>query len=223
MIISKKPSFFNKQKLKRFKNMYIEKYPDFLQEEIEEKIYKGYTNNNDTINQIYCYLNIVSDDINSYKEFINIINNNFVFENILEIGAGTIPVLAKYLEDKKVNVDIIDPSIIFEDLINGNVKKEKFDSNTKVDKYDLLIGYNPCRATEDIIINAIRNKKDFCIALCGCCFLPDSYIERTPESWHKYLFELAEKEANDNYELLFIYFDNVYKIEYPILVGKRKK
>lgn len=224
MIISKKPNFIQRIKLKKFKAKYIKLYPDYLQEEIEEKLFLGYTNNNDTINQIYCFLNLVSDDINGYKAFITILENNFdLNKNILEVGAGTIPILAKYLIDKKVNVDIIDPIIIFDKLVDTNIIKEKFTEKTNINKYDLIIGYNPCGATEDMIKSAIKNKKDFCIALCGCCFLPKEYKNRTPKVWHKYLFDLAKELGKNNYEIKFIYFDAKYKIEYPIIIGKRTK
>jgi len=224
MIISKRPNIFKRTKLNRFKNKYSHLYPDYLQEEIENKLLLGYTNNNDTINQIYCYLNIVDDNINAYKGFINILKNNFdLNKNILEIGAGNIPILIKYLEEEKINVDIVEPNIIFDNIIKGKIIKEKFTEKTNISNYDLIIGYNPCQATESIIKNAIKHNKDFCIALCGCCFLPDIYTERTPIEWHKYLLDVAKKLSKDKYEVTFEYFDDKYKIEYPIIVGKCKQ
>ena len=224
MIISKRPNIFKRTKLNRFKNKYSHLYPDYLQEEIENKLLLGYTNNNDTINQIYCYLNIVDDNINAYKGFINILKNNFdLNKNILEIGAGNIPILIKYLEEEKINVDIVEPNIIFDNIIKGKIIKEKFTEKTNISNYDLIIGYNPCQATESIIKNAIKHNKDFCIALCGCCFLPEKYTNRTPEKWHKYLLDVAKKINKDNYIIKFEYFGDNYKIEYPIIVGKCKQ
>ena len=224
MIISKRPNIFKRFKLNRFQNKYSHLYPDYLQEEMENKLFLGYTNNNDTINQIYCKLNLVNDNINAYKGFIKILEDNFdLNNNILEIGAGTIPILAKYLNDKKINVDILEPNIIFDNLTIGRVIKKKFDEKTNIQKYDLLIGYNPCGATEDIIKNAINSNKDFCIALCGCCFLPEGYKKRTPNEWHKYLFDIANKLGKDKYEFKLIHFEKEYKIEFPIIIGKLKK
>jgi len=224
MIISKRPNIFKRFKLNRFKNKYSHLYPDYLQEEIDNKLFLGYTNNNDTINQIYCYLNLVNDNINAYKGFIKILEDNFdLNNNILEIGAGTIPILAKYLNDKKINVDILEPNIIFDNLTIGRVIKKKFDEKTNIEKYDLLIGYNPCGATEDIIRTAINSNKDFCIALCGCCFLPKKYKNRTPEEWHDYLLGIANKLSKNNYEIKFEYFNDRYKIKYPIIIGKSIK
>lgn len=64
----------------------------------------------------------------------------------------------------------MDPLIIFDKISAAYVIKEKFTETTNIDKYDLIIGYNPCGVTESIIINTIKNKKSFAIALCGCCF-----------------------------------------------------
>lgn len=224
MIISKRINYFKKRKLKKFKNSYISLYPDYLQEEINEKLFNGYTNNNDTINQIYCYLNIVNDNINSYKEFIKIIKKHFDKNiNILEVGAGTIPILAKYLETERYTVDIIDPNIIFDNITHGKITKDHFNRKTDISNYDLIIGYNPCKATEDIIRNSIKLKKDFCIALCGCCFLPESFKERNPKIWHEYLINLTTELSSTDYEIKFLYFEEKFKIEYPILIGKYKK
>lgn len=88
MIISKKPNIFKRRKLQKFKNKYILLYLDYLQDEIEDKLLLGYTNNNDIINQIYCYLNLVDDNINAYKGFIEILKSNFdLKQNILEVGS----------------------------------------------------------------------------------------------------------------------------------------
>lgn len=65
MIISKRPNYLKRIKLLKFKKRYINLYPDYLQGEINNKLLLGYTDNNDTINQIYCYLNIVNDNVNA--------------------------------------------------------------------------------------------------------------------------------------------------------------
>ena len=151
MILYDKLSNTDKAKLLAFKEKYYQRYVSYLQEELDNKLLKGFTNNNDTINQIYCYLQIVPDKFNYYLEFIKIIQKYFVLENkkVLEIGAGSLPILASYLESKALNYDIMDPGIILEDLvgIKGRVFKEKFSLDTSITDYDLLIGYNPCAAT----------------------------------------------------------------------------
>ena len=223
MIISRKQNNDEKKQINNFIKQYIDLYPDYLKEEITHKVYKGFTNNNDTINQIYCYLNIVSDKINPYLTFYNYLNNNFDINNkhILEIGAGTIPIMAEILNAKcNAIVSIIDPLIIFKTSNEIKVLKSKFTDTTNIESYDILIGYNPCAATECIIKRAIDGNKSFCIATCGCCFLPENYEERTPEAWHKYLINLAKTLGKDKYEIFVDYFDADLKISYPIISGK---
>lgn len=57
-------------KLEEYKQKYYELYPDYLQEELDNKLLLGFTNNNDIINQIYCYLDLIDDNINPYLDFI---------------------------------------------------------------------------------------------------------------------------------------------------------
>lgn len=226
MILYDKLSDTDKAKLITFKEKYYQRYVSYLQEELDNKLLKGFTNNNDTINQIYCYLQIVPDRFNYYLEFIKIIQKYFVLENkkVLEIGAGSLPILASYLESKALNYDIMDPGTILEDVvgIKGKVTKEKFSLDTSITDYDLLIGYNPCAATEAMIRNCLQNHKEFIIALCGCAFLPESYKKRTNKEWQKYLFQIIEKLGQD-YNLYIEYFKDYLNIEYPILVMKLKK
>lgn len=218
-----KVNYLSKRKLKKFKKDYINLYEDDLKDEINERLLLGFTNNNDVINQIYCYLEIIPDNINPYKEFINIIKKYFNNRNsILEVGAGYIPIVAKYLENQ-CDMTIMDPKILFQNYAKANIKKESFTLNTNLNKYDLIIGYNPCEATQNIIINAIKHKKNFIIATCGCCYLPLNYKERTKENWHRYLIKKACLLGEDDYDIIIDYFDEQFHINNPIIVGKLKK
>ena len=50
MIIGHKLTKEYKEKINSFIDKYYSLYPDYLQEEIDNKIMLGFTNNNDTIN-----------------------------------------------------------------------------------------------------------------------------------------------------------------------------
>ena len=102
------------------------------------------------------------------------------------------------------------------------VLKAEYLKKNLVSDYDLLIGYNPCAATEAMIRNCLQNHKEFIIALCGCAFLPESYKKRSNKEWQKYLFQIIEK-LGQNYNLYIEYFKDYLNIEYPILVMKLKK
>lgn len=218
-----KANYFAKRKLKKFKKNYLNLYEDDYKDEINERLLHGFTNNNDIINQIYCYLELIKDEINPYKEFIKITKKYFKINcNILEVGSGYIPILAKYLEND-AKVTMMDPKIIFRDYAKGTIKNESFTLNTNLDKYDLIIGYNPCEATESMIRNAITNQKDFAIATCGCCYLPIDYPNRTKENWHKYLIRIASELGKNEYKIIIDFFNPSFKINNPIIIGKRKK
>ena len=51
MILYDKLSNTDKAKLIAFKEKYYQRYVSYLQEELDNKLLKGFTNNNDTINQ----------------------------------------------------------------------------------------------------------------------------------------------------------------------------
>lgn len=221
MIILPEPNEEEKRLLLEFKNKYYDLYPDYLQEELDESLLLGFTNTNDNINQIYCYLDLVPDKINPYIAFLNILKDNFNLNaNILEVGCGLMPILSKYL--KKYFPDsyltLLDKSIKFKNFKDKCIETT-FYENYDISKYDLIIGYNPCQASEAIIRNAIKNNKDFCIALCGCCFLPKEYKERTPELWHKYLIDLAN-DLSTKYKIEVKYFDQSTHLDNPIVLGK---
>ena len=222
MIIGHKLTKEDKDKINDFIKKYYHLYPDYLQEEIDNKAMLGFTNNNDTINQIYCFLNIDDKDINPYFYYYNYLKNIYNLDdmNILEVGSGTIPILASYFDK---NITLMDKYLIEHFYKDYNYLKESFDEDTNISDYDLVIGYNPCQATESIIRNAIKNNKDFSIALCGCCFLPKEYTERTAKKWHEYLYRIATELGKDNYDIRMDYFDKRYHIENPIICGKKNK
>lgn len=223
-----KANFSNNEisKLHEFKYKFFDLYPPQLQKEIDDNLLLGFTNNEDTINQIYCYLDLVEENINPYLGFLNHLESFFDIKKkkILEVGSGSIPVLSHLIENKyNITIDIQDPVSILANHNHGNIFKEKFDENTNISNYDLIIGYNPCEASESIIKNAIKNKKDFCIALCGCCHLPKFYKEKNSNKWHKYLIKTAKELSNDNYEIIITKFPKNYHLDNPIITGKCKK
>ncbi len=224
-----KTNFSNEElnKLHNFKYKYYDLYPIHLQKEINNNLLLGFTNNEDTINQIYCYLDLVEDDINPYLGFQKFLDKTFNLKhkkNILEVGSGSIPVLAHSIEKKyKTKVDIQDPITLIANYTKGTIFKENFTENTDISNYKLIIGYNPCEASEAIIRNAIKNKKDFSIALCSCCHLPKYYKEQNPEIWHQYLLDIAKSLGKDNYKIKISYFPESYHLNNPIITGIYKK
>lgn len=222
MIIKTNFSQKGLNKLHEFKYKFYDLYPPQLQKEIDNNLFLGFTNNEDTINQIYCYLDLIEEDINPYLGFQKHLDKIFNLKQtkILEVGSGSIPILAHLIETKyKQKVDIQEPITLLANYTKGTIYKEKFKENTNTSNYDLIIGYNPCEASESIIKNAIKNKKDFAVALCGCCHLPKNDKEKKPENWHQYLLDIAKHLGKENYKITFTYFPKKYHLNNPIITG----
>lgn len=116
-----------------------------------------------------------------------------------------------------------DPITLFANYTKGNIYKDLFNKNTDISNYDLIIEYNPCEATENIIINAIKNNKDFSVATCGCCQLPSKYKEKNPNLWHQYLIDIAKKLGKEYYKIKVSHFPKNYNLENPIITGTYAK
>ncbi len=192
----------NKKKIKYFIKIYSDKYPDWARRDFKKKIFSGYTLNNDIINQIYCFLDLIDEKDTDYYKFFEYMKNKNMFDNksnILEIGSGAIPILAnivnKYTNKKIITMEPNNIINIKNDVKNIN---QKFSDQTNIDNYDFIYAFRPCVPTEDIILNCLKNNKDFCIYLCNCALRPKTlkeYNENTWSSkdWHKYLLEITSK------------------------------
>ncbi len=128
------------------------------------------------------------------------------YKNVLDVGAGRVCRLSQYLEEKGYKVTAMDPDIRIskEEADEKNIKiiKEKFSCDeysegkegTNIENYDLLIGLEPCDATEHIIRQCIKYNKDFEILLCAS---PHNSIEgkkfNTREEWYNYLKSINSK------------------------------
>ena len=136
---------------------------------------------------------------------------NLVAEEQLKIGKGTITVY--------------DPCLVFNEpkYINMTLHKEYFTTNTDVSNHDLLVGIYPCEATEAIIESAIKNDKDFYVAMCGDAHSSDG-SRITKVTYREKVINTANNLAltNGNYEMEVTKFDDpIYS--YPIVIGKRTK
>lgn len=134
--------------------------------------YRGFGKHNHICSQIYDELGLLPDSINPYKAFAELIDEIFSIKdkNIVEIGGGNIPRLAKRISkiQDTGTITVYDPSIYITDEVNSNLKliKRRFSSMTNVSSADLLVGLLPCGSSSIIVKSAIRYNKDFMIALC---------------------------------------------------------
>lgn len=181
----------------------------------------------DILRQIYDELGIIKDEDNMYAGFVDILENKFnINSNIIEVGSGVIPSIAKRisLKQNKGTITVYDPRVMPNYQTNERLvlKKERFTNKTKVNKANLLIGFMPCTATELIIEKAVNNKKDFLIGLCegGCSDYDDYYDEN---AWLDYICDYADtmlkKKRLGKLEKTDL---KIYGDPYPVIYSKRR-
>lgn len=218
----------NKRKIDNFLDRYAHLYPDYLKSDFKKKIYDGYTINNDVINQIYCFLELVNIKKTDYYIFYKYLKeHNFLSENILEVGCGLIPILSRIVYDEGYNITALDKNIIFDDFGFHVIEKELSDSFS-YSNYSSIIAFRPCMATETTIRNCLKNNIPFCIYLCSCSLYPqEPYKEFDKKDWSNkkwiaYLMHVVDK-YNEHDMIVKLEYDTGLFDECPIIYGKVTK
>jgi hypothetical protein len=221
---------------KKFAQKYRQEYSESAWEFIEENFWMYVYSNvcPDLLMQIYTELGIESPNGNFYKEHLKRVQERFdITGNILDIGSGKIPAFANLLayEQLRIGKGTI---TLYEPLLietkpkyrNMTLYKEEFTSETHIKEFDLITGIMPCEATELVIEQACRNKKDFYVAMCGCTHF--DYIPwgmyASPEMYQDYVISKTQSllKEYDNGELVIEQLDDNYAIDYPILYNRKK-
>lgn len=170
--------------------------------------------------QVYDELGILPDFMNPYKAFSELINKQFDIEdkNIVEIGGGTIPRLAKRLSEmqNRGSITVYDPNLYIKKTYpNIKLIKRNFYPISNVDNADLLVGLLPCGASASILKSSIRHNKDFMIALCDSCNFYEYFDGYEDDSNWPYSFIDAATKAVDESNL------GKLKVKYLKEVGER--
>ncbi len=180
----------------------------------------------DTIRQIYDETGLLDDENNIYLGFIKLIEENFnINTNIIEVGGGVIPSLAKHLclKQKKGTVTVYDPRLTNSMSSSSKLilKKEKFTEKTNISESSLLIGFMPCEATEILIKKATKNKKNFIVALCEGGH--NEYNEYYDEDiWTNNMKYLVSRGIKSNGLGKYMETDlSRYSDPYPVIYNKR--
>ena len=223
-------------KLRYYINKNIHYYNEYEQaylKKINIEYIKGYKREiPDIVRQILEEIGYYDDkkDQSSYEAFINIMNNQFGIEkNIVEVGCGAVPTLAHKISLKQNSgtITLYDPVVgnYYDSSDRFVLKKEKFKRRTNVDNADLIFGFMPCEATQEIIECATDNNKDFIIALCEGGPHGDEfdYFDSTDDWLHAMMY-LAERgiEENNMGKLKVLSFKK-YMSDYPIIYNERSK
>lgn len=188
----------NNKAIKNFLTEYVNDYPDYTQEDFK-RIFDGYTINNDIINQIYCYLNLIDIKKTDYYLFFKYLQkNNYLTDNILEVCCGMIPILSDIISKNNYQITAIDKKIVIKNYKFKIIEKE-FNELFELHKYNMVIAFRPCMATEILIKKCLINQIPFCIYLCNCALYPQEPYKSfnknnwTNEKWIQYLKWLIKK------------------------------
>ena len=149
-------------------------------------------------------------DLPREKEFANHLNKKYSFvkfKNVLDVGAGRLCKLSRELTRLGFQTTAIDPNI----RISASeakafklkaVKTSKFfcDEFAKngrgfdVSSFDLIVGLEPCDATEHIVRQSLKYDKPFDVLLCAA---PHDALSgenfKTYEEWYDHLRKISSE------------------------------
>ena len=132
------------------------------------------------------------------------------YRNVLDVGAGRVCKTSTSLGNSGYIVTAIDPNIRLEtkELRERKIKsiiKRPFvcdeygnGNGTNISRYDLIVGLEPCEATEHIIRQSLKYDKPFDVTLC---YQEHSALDgtsfRTPEEWYEHLASVSKEVSID--------------------------
>ena len=144
------------------------------------------------------------------QEFVSYLNQKYgvvKFKRILDVGAGRMCRLSEQLAKQGNFLYAIDSKIRLsqqEAKIKGlkSIKLQNFlcdnfakgGNGTPISSYDLIVGLEPCDATEHIIRQGLKYDKPFDVSLCGA---PHKALNgknfTTYEDWYEYLGSISNE------------------------------
>ncbi len=225
-------------KFEVFKRQYQDKYAPEAWKYIEENFFDGLKDKEapDILMQIYTELGIRPVGGFFYQKHLKLLKDLFPIDgHIIEVGSGRIPAFANLLANEQLKIGK-GTITIYEPLLvqltprypNMELHKEDFTLETDVSKSDLLVGIMACEATESILESAIKNNKDFYVAMCGCVHSPLSYMSyygyyTSPEIYQEQVITKAERLLKDypNGTLEVTKLEDT-PFDYPILYNKKR-
>ena len=165
-------------KFENFKSEFSHLYSEDDWQEIEKHFFRLIDSKDvpSMISQVYSRLGLNTPSVKKYNYHLERIKDIFSLNrNIIEVGGGFLPAFGELVAEEQLKIGkgtitVYDPRLVFNEpkYINMTLHKEYFTTNSDVSNHDLLVGIYPCEATEAIIESAIKNDKDFYVAMCGC-------------------------------------------------------
>jgi len=127
--------------------------------------------------------------VNIYGNFINHLKNDCdINVDLLEVGCGVIPSLAKSLKKIQTSgtITVIDPLVKIPEYGDLRIINGAFTEQTDVSEYKLIYGTFTCGATSAMIYSSFQNDIDLYLALCGCA------TGRLYLDYYEYLYDLED-------------------------------
>mgnify|MGYP004512973647 FL=1 len=204
-----------------FREKYGSGYELFHLQELATNFSDSKNKKKDYVACVRSFLNLDLEERDRYKAYFKFLKENFdLTGNILEIGAGTFPTLAHYIDKEQQlkesgSIEIYDPLLVTMNLENIIANKSLFEDDKKTKDKDLLIGMAPRDATEVIVRTANKYKKPFSILMCPNIKKSSKYDEELDA-----LLELINSTKNDSYNVGVSYLDKNCYYPYPIVYKK---
>lgn len=214
--------------LKLYGKMYDKRILEYIINNYPEAI--NNKNRSCELNQIYTSLGILPRNLNIYIYYLKqIMKSHNINSNILEVGGGCYPILAKYISIKQQrckegNITVYDPKLVISKMEHVILKREKFTSEININNYDLLIGAMPSEATIDLVKQATKYHKELFLVLNEYNYFANGYLGYdTPnlKEWEEYIRELIHKDT-DPFTIKESRMPNAYGKSYLIFDKKRK-
>lgn len=116
-------------------------------------------------------------------------------KKLLEVGCGRAASLSALLAKKGYNMTAMDSKVMPELVSSQNIsciRSAFIYKKTDITEFDAVIAQEPCEATEHIIRECARQKKDYIISLCGTAHrLMNGELPEDVYAWYKYLEEIG--------------------------------
>ncbi len=151
----------------------------------------------------------ISDEKSREEQFASYLNGKYghlAFRRVMDVGAGRMCRLSTLLAKNGARMYAIDPNIRLseEEAYERGIAQistghfvcdwalERGRKGTNVRPMDILVGLEPCDATEHIIRQGLKYDKPFDVVLCAA---PHDSIDgrtfRTYEEWYEYLLSIS--------------------------------
>ncbi len=205
-IIYSRADNYLKKNTERFNKKEKEQFVEDLRE------YLSNTNSNVYTDKVYDFLlhEGLVDGKSRESEFAEYLldkHGNSSIKSVLDVGAGRMCKLSSALSKNGWSMTAIDPKIRLEkkELKERGIEKTikapllcdefvKNMSGVSVIEYDLVVGLEPCDATEHIIRQSLKYDKPFEVMLCYQAHnaLNGQQFDK-PEQWYEYLSNISSE------------------------------